>query len=52
MAKSALLPAIEIDVFYVEGVNVAGKVSEEGETNVDEEVSAASCNHEDTDWRD
>ena len=52
LAMSCSLAAIEIDVFKVEGVDVAGDVAEQREANVHAEVSAAACHHCNSNRRD
>ena len=49
LAESALLTAVKVDVFDVEGVNVTWDISEDGETDVDEEVGTAARDHKYTD---
>jgi hypothetical protein len=39
--------ALHVDVFDVEGVDVAGEKTEERKEQVDEEVGAAACYEED-----
>lgn len=41
--------AVKVNVFDVEGVDVAGQISEDRETDVDKEVCAAARDHEHTD---
>jgi len=50
-ARAALITALEVDVFDIEGVNVAWEVAKNCETDVDAQVGSASCYKEDTDWR-
>lgn len=50
-ALSGLLPAIVVYVFDVEGMQVAGKVSENREADVDKEISSATCDGVDTEGR-
>lgn len=52
LAKSALLAAVEVDIFDVEGMNVTWNVAEECEANVDKKVGTAACDHEDANRRD
>lgn len=48
-----LFTTIEIDVFEIEGVDMAGEVTQKGETDVDQEVGATTGNHEDSDgWEE
>jgi len=49
LAQSTLLASIEIDVFDVEGVDVTRNVAEDGETDVDEQIGAATRDYEDAD---
>ena len=49
LAQSTLLASIEIDVFDVEGVDVTWNVAEDGETDVDEQIGAATRDYEDAD---
>lgn len=51
-ASGGLVATVVVDVFEVEGVDVAWEVAQKGETDVDEEVSAAACDDVDTDWWD
>ncbi len=48
---SRAVTAVEVDVFEVEGVDVAWNVPKEGEADVDKQIDATSSDHEDTDWR-
>jgi len=50
LAKSALLTAVEVNIFDVEGVDVTWNVAEDCEADIDEEVGAAACYHEDAHW--
>lgn len=52
LVRAALLLAAVVDVYEVKGVNMAGNVSEERETDVDEDVGAAAGNEEDAHRRD
>lgn len=40
---SGSLAAIEVDVFKVESVDVSWEVTEDCETDVDKQISAATC---------
>lgn len=51
LTHSRFLSAIEIDIFDVEGVDMAWQVTEDGETDVNEEVGAAAGDHKDADGR-
>ena len=48
---SRAVAAVEVDIFEIEGVNVARNVAKEGEADVDKQIEATSGDHEDTDWR-
>lgn len=48
---SCLLLALVVDVFHVEGVDVAWEISEDCQADVDEKVGAATSHEEDSDWR-
>lgn len=50
LAKSALLPPVEVNIFDIEGVDVAWNVAEEREADIDKEVGATACYHEDAHW--
>jgi len=45
-AHAALIATLKVNVFEVEGVDVAREVAEDGQANVDEEVGATACDHE------
>ncbi len=44
LATLDLLFAVIVDILDVESVDVAGKVSQERQSDVDEEIGAAACN--------
>jgi len=50
-ARVARLAVLVLDVHQVEGVDVAGEVTQTGQQDVDEEVGAAACHDRDCDWR-
>jgi hypothetical protein len=52
LAVSGPFAPIKVDVFDIESVNVAGDVSEEGETDVHAKIGATASNHSDADRRD
>jgi hypothetical protein len=52
LPESCPLPPVKINVFDVECVDVARDIAEEGQANVDEEIGAAPCDHEDANGRD
>jgi len=43
---------VVLDVKEVEGVDVAGEVTEESQTDVDEEIGSAASHDGNSDWRD
>jgi len=49
---SSLILAFKVDVFEVEGVEMARKKAEEAEDNVDDQVGAATGYDEHSDWWD
>lgn len=49
VAETGLVAAVEINVFEVECMDVAGEVAKTGETDVDEQVSTASRDEENPD---
>jgi len=49
LAMPCALATVKVDVFHVEGMDVAGDVSEDSQADVDEEVGSASGDHEDAD---
>ena len=51
LAQASLLPAIEIDILKVEGVDVTWDVAETCEADVDQEVGAAAGDHVNADGR-
>lgn len=52
LAMSGAIAAVKVDIFDVEGVDVARNISEEGQRDVDEQVGAAAGHHEHADGRD
>jgi hypothetical protein len=46
LAKSALFPTVKVDVLDVEGVYVTWDVTEDGETDIDQQIGAAARDHE------
>lgn len=44
--------ALDVHVLNVEGVDMAGKVTQDSEQDVDEQIDSAACDEEDTDWGD
>lgn len=52
LTQSALLATVKVDVFEVEGVDVTWEISEDGETDVDDEIGTASRDHEYSDGRE
>jgi hypothetical protein len=51
-ASLCLILALVVDVFDVEGMDMAGEETEDCEADVDEEVGAAAGNEEDADGRE
>lgn len=49
---SRTIATVKVDVFDVEGMNVSGKVTQESEADVDQEVGAAAGNEIYTNGRD
>lgn len=51
-AFSRTCPSVKVNIFEVEGVDVAGYVSEDRQADIDEEVGAAACDHEHANGRE
>jgi len=51
LTESALLAAIKVDIFEVEGMDMTWNVTKDCEADVDEEVSTTSRDHENADGR-
>ena len=49
--STSFTTTLKVLVLNVKGVNVAGKVSEDGQKNVDAKVCTTSCHQGDTNWR-
>lgn len=45
-AHACLVPTFEVDVLDIEGVDMTREVAEDGETNIDAEVSTTASNEE------
>jgi hypothetical protein len=43
--------SLVVDVFKVEGVDVTGDVSQQGEEDVDTQIKATARDQEDAEWR-
>lgn len=50
-ALACLLPAVIVDVFEIEGVDVARDVAQNGQANVDQEISTTARDDVDADRR-
>jgi len=51
LTVSRALATVKVDIFEVERVDVARKISEEGQADVDEEVGTTACDHKHTHGR-
>jgi hypothetical protein len=52
MGYVTLLASVEVDIFQIECMNMAGEVAEESEEDIDDEISATATNHKHADGWD
>jgi len=51
-SSACFVAALVVDVFDVEGVDVAGEITKNCEQNVNEEICSASSDEENSHWRE
>ena len=49
---SRTVATVKVDVFDVEGMDVAWNITEKGQTDVDKEIKSTAGDHGHTDWRE